>query len=426
MKFLKNLRTSSALRVSPIAIAIVLFYYFTNDISTLPNYGYAPTVVANAIGPMGRWAWAAAAMLGVWEMGRFKASDVRESPLLSRRFQVMACAAVPILLLTWLMLILPVALALFQTGIAPTIGSLIPLGQEMIICVAYVVTGFGVGYWVPRRIATPLIGGLVYYFVVYSVTSYSFWWRHLTGNYFDPVMFGELPTPSVVLTPLLFIGSIALAFALGWSPLKPLMLRYFVAVLVVSSGTLGSYVIVKNWGSTMPVMSVGAPMKCAGKAPKVCMPAMAAEKLDFVRTEAASVVHDLSSAGAVKAPVLITDRMADGREQKLSTESTWRASLSDGAAVGDVRYRIAMASLRFRCTQPDFDTGNALALWTATQSGERAAFVKRLDAWVTGPGGDAERVKRIVRQVDEVRSRPKGEQVRWYQQSVSTACKEKK
>ncbi|UUU24692.1 DUF7224 domain-containing protein [Streptomyces sp. DSM 40750] len=402
----------------------MLFYYFDNHISLLPNHGYAPTVVVNAIGPICALAYAVTATMAVWEMGRLKEGRVWDSPIVRTRLRVAINAGVPILLVSGLMLALPAALAFVQTGVRPTVSSLVLLGQQLLICVAYIAIGYGVGFWTPRLISAPILGGLVYYFVAFSVAGYSYAWRHLVGYFFEPLMFGELPTRNALLAPLVLIGAVAVASTLIWISPRHLMLRCCVAAGIAVAGVPAAYSMVQSWGASTPVVTGAAPVVCTGKSPEVCMPEISAAKLDFVHTQAVSVARELKVAGISETPRLITDRLSDGRHQRSSTDAVWRAQLTAGVTRGDVRYQIALSSLHFPCAGPDQVIVHTASLWVATTAGEGPAYEKLLDRWAARADSNAAAVAEIKKQAREARAESRDKQQAWYEKLLADACEE--
>ncbi|MBQ1159668.1 tetratricopeptide repeat protein [Streptomyces sp. A73] len=128
MNLAKQLRLSSALWASPVALGITLFYFhvtFTNDYPhTKGEIDYAPEVVSFALSPASALAYAAASALAAWESGRLKESGVWAIAPSRSPYRVAGQVLLPVLLLAWLMLLIPVVGGLVREGIAPTLSSL--------------------------------------------------------------------------------------------------------------------------------------------------------------------------------------------------------------------------------------------------------------------------------------------------------------
>ncbi|MFF3359813.1 hypothetical protein ACFYWN_46360 [Streptomyces sp. NPDC002917] len=422
MKLTTALRSSSALRVAPFAIGIVLFYYFGNHVPLLPNQNYAPTVVVNSIGPISAVTYAVSATVAVWEMGRLKAGAVWVYPGARSRVRVLVNAAVPVVLLGWLMLIVPVALGFAQTDISPTGASLLLLGQQLVLCLAYAAVGFAVGFWTPRLVSAPLLGGLAYYFVAFSVAGESYTWRHLVGYLFEPPMFGEFPTTAALVAPIVLIVSVGAGLTLAWIARRHAPVWCVAGAVMAVGGVVSAQQMVHNWGASTPVVTGAVPDMCTGVSPEVCMPETFAEQLDSVHDQAASVADDLHAAG-LASPQRITDRIADGRNQRPSTAETWRAELTRSSQKGNLKFEVAMSSLRFPCKRPDVTEFHLVGLWTATASGEKTAYNKILDRWRARSPQNAAVAEKIEKQVRNISTRPKAEQAHWYGQHISLACK---
>ncbi|MEU5612637.1 hypothetical protein ACI2L4_03260 [Streptomyces sparsogenes] len=322
------------------------------------------------------------------------------------------------------MLILPVAMALLQTRVTPTVGSLLPLFSGLILCLMHLVIGFGVGYWVPQFIAAPVLAAAVFYAVAFSVTTTSYWMRHVSGQFIEPVMFGEfIPLPSL-LPPLVLAAGLALGIAILWLPFKLSVFRAGLAFIIATAAIVGARSLVDGWGASPPVTAGKAPMECVGEAPRVCMPRATAGDIEVVRREAVSVLRDLRSAGVSASPELITDRLADGRYYRRSNRITWRVQLTYGDRDRDVRYRVLKAAVGFSCARPDPAISREVRLWAVKVTGEEKEYRRELKERQESFESSAARVAAVRERVNKVLALPKDEQRDWYRKSTADACEE--
>lgn len=420
MKPLTRLRASSALWVAPFALALPLFYYFSGQ-GKAPSghFGYAPTIVSFPLAYAYSFAYAVASALAAWESARLKREGVWSLAPARSRYHVGGHALVPVIILSWLMLCLPVSAALIQTRTIPNADSLRPLGLALSLCVAHAVIGFFVGLRVPRLIAAPLLAVAVWVLVSFARTTQSFWLRHVSGYFGEQLMFGEVASFKALVPHFLFTGGIAMGIALLWMRLRPLPVRIVLACAIAVAGPTGAYSMAKGWGHTPPLLIGQAPMECKGHAPKVCMPKATAEELPETYKDAVSVLGDLRAAGIAAGPEVITDRIADGRFYRPSSVHTWRVGLSYAALRGNVRYQIGFTAVRFPCTRPDLATSRALRLWTANVIGEEAAERRRVAQETTPFDGQAQ----VQKVVAKVLTLPAAEQRDWYRRSLVDACR---
>ncbi|MCP9210969.1 DUF7224 domain-containing protein [Streptomyces sp. NEAU-Y11] len=423
MKIFTSLRSSSAMWAAPVVIALTLFYYFVGGgAPDGENFGYAPTITSQALGPTYAFAYAAASGLAAWESGRLRKVGIWDLSPVRSRYRIAANALLPVLAVSWVMLLLPVTLALVETGVTPTSGSLYPLFMGMTLCAAHLVIGFGVGFWVPQLFAAPTLAALVFYLVAFSVTTTSYWMRHVSGQLIESVDFGELIPVSSLVPPLLFTGGTALGFAALWLPLRSSLLKATLACTLAAVGVIGGRSVVTGWDANTPVTAGNAPMRCEGKAPRVCMPEATASNIETVRKDVIAVLGDLRQVGLKASPATVTDRLTDGRSYRPSSRSVWRVQLSLGARDGNVRYRTLKAVVGFPCSRPDPATARAVKLWAAKVTGEEEEYQREIAARQEDFDSSPARVAAVRKEVDKVLAMPKKNQATWYRQSVTTAC----
>jgi hypothetical protein len=423
LKTLTNLRTTSALWAAPFAVGLTLFYFTVARQTPLGgNYGWAPTIVADALSPMYAFAYAVASSLAAWESGRLKQAGVWDLTPTRSRYRIAANVLAPVLALAWFMLVLPVALGLIQQGITPTLDSVRPLVLGVLLCAAHAVIGFSIGRHAQRLIAAPLVAVMVWVLVAFSVTSTRFWYRHVSGQRMGSLMFGEVVPFDSLVPHLLFTGSISMAAVLLWAPVRQVVVRAALATVVAIAGMSTAHGMVKDWGPSDPVLSSHAPMRCSGHAPAVCMPEASAHHLPVVRKQVNSVLSDFRSAGVDASPDTVTDTLADGRKYIRSTPSTWRLGLTRGAEGGNVRYRVANAAVGFSCDTPDPKMRREALLWAAIITGEVKAYKEQWQHSGEVFDRSADNREAVRAEVKRVRSLPTRDQADWFESTVATAC----
>ncbi|WP_326767550.1 hypothetical protein OG978_26230 [Streptomyces sp. NBC_01591] len=422
MSLLARLRASSAFWFAPFAIALTLLSYFFGSSGPRPGHlGYAPTLVANALGPLYTFAYATAMALGVWESGRLAKSKIWELAPTRSHYHIAAQALLPVLLLPWMMLVLPVAGALVETSTPPTLDSVYPLLMAMTVCVAHGVIGFGIGRHVPHMIAAPVAAVLTFIVVGSTVTTGEWWKRHVSGQYPEIPRFGEAADPATLIPHILFTAGIAAAVALLWLPVRVLLLRVVLSGALAFASMAGAQHMVRGWGPIPPMLIGHGTLTCVGDAPKVCMAEGAADNIDSVHRYAESVLQDYRAAG-VSTPEMIIDASTDGRSPQPSTSKVWRAGLSVGERHGTVRFQVMRSALHYSCGHPDLATAQTLGLWTAEVTGEEAANRKRMQQEQELSSITSAQWSRIRGEVDRIRRAPAQQQGAWFEQNLTRAC----
>lgn len=422
MKPTTLLRSSSALWASPFAVGLALFYYFsaTQEILTSEGYGYAPMLVAYPLDPMYAFAYCVAASLGAWESGKLVRGAVWQLAPARSRYRVAAEALLPVVGLCWLMLLLPVGLALAQAATVPTPDSLPPLLLGLVLCSAHAVTGFAAGLRVPQLLAAPVLAVAVWLGVAVSVAGTPFWWRHLAGQYSASLTFGRVAAPSTIIAQLLPTVGIALAAAALWLPVRRLPFRVLLSASLAVGCALGGYAIARDWGPTTPVATRSVQISCAGQAPRVCMPEGAGGDVSRVRAEVTDVLARVESAGIGTPPALITDTLVQRGYPRASAGPTWRVALTRGDREGLLRYRIVRAAVDFGCEFPDPSVSRRVLLWAAERTGETWALEELLDE---DPYFTAAQGEELRNEVEGVLARPGAAQTRWYREQTEAACR---
>ncbi|WP_437034693.1 hypothetical protein [Streptomyces sp. enrichment culture] len=301
----------------------------------------------------------------------------------------------------------------------PSLDSLrLPLAA-MVLCVAHAVLGFAVGCRVPRVIATPIVAVVDWVAVAFTSAVLPYWPRHVSGQ-FGSIGFGEVPSLVAAGVPVLLAGGVAAGLMILWLPYGWRALRVAVAAAVAVGGVFGAYRTAADWPATPPLTAGNVAMKCAGSAPRMCVPEFNARHLPQVQRDTAKALRVLRDAGATSAqPRLITDGYVDGRLQKPSTDTVWRMMLTRQVPRGDAVYQVVVQSLHFRCKQVDVRTAHSAWLWAAMRTGQEKAYQMRREQEGLDP--TALQVEKQVRaDVTRVLAQPQAEQTEWIRKTLDT------
>lgn len=432
MNLAKLLRISSALWASPVALGITLFYFyitFTNDYPhTRGEIAYAPEVVSFALNPASALAYAAAAALAAWESGRLNDSGVWATAPSRSPYRVAGQVLVPVLLLAWLMLFIPVIGGLVREGIAPTASCLPLLTMSMLVAAAHCVIGFAVGRVLPKLIAAPALAMAVFYTVAASASSgETFWPRHLLGEYHGVLAFGTT-LPFEVLAPhVLFAGGIAAGAAILWVTPRTSRTRLIVpaaALAVALAGPATAYAQVHSWGAAAPLSVGQADLTCAGSKPKVCVPRAGGTDPTRARADVTAVVGKLRKAGVTVAlPRSVHDNIVNGNHSRTSTEGTWWLPLTTSQRDHTTRFQALRQAVSFPCRQPhDEVNSRSAALWAAKVAGVSQSYLKWQRSEVQQFTNGDELLRVVQERVKKVRAEPSDRQAAWYGQELKRAC----
>ncbi|MGW0813970.1 hypothetical protein ACWD00_12090 [Streptomyces viridiviolaceus] len=420
MKFSTSLRSGSVRWAGPVVLVLTFLYYVVGEQAPLSSYHhYAPSIVAEPLKTLYALAYASAAALSCWESGRLRSARIWALAPARSRYRIAANALAPVIVLSWLVLLLPPAISLVRSATLPTLDSLrLPLAG-MVLCVAHAVLGFAVGCVLPRVIATPILAVVDWIAVAFTRAMLPYWPRHVSGQY-GSVGYGEVPDMVTVAVPLFLAGGIAVGLVILWLPHGLRALRVVVAGAVAVGGVLGAYRTAADWPATPPLNGGHVAMTCAGSAPRVCLPEMNARYLPKVQRDTAEALRVLRESGATSArPRLITDSYGDGRRQKPSTDTEWRMMLTGPVRSGDAVYQIVVRSLHFRCERVPARNAHAAWLWAAVKTGQEDAYRKRREQ--EGRDPLAEKLEKQVRaDVASVLAEPAAQQTAWIKRMLDT------
>jgi len=420
MKFSTTLRSGSVRWAAPIVLLLTSFYYVVGQKASFSSYfHYAPSIVAEPLTTLYSLAYATAAGFSCWESGRLKSARIWALAPARSRYRIAANVLAPVIVLSWLVILLPPAASLAWSATMPSLDSLrLPLAA-MAICVAHAIVGFAVGCWAPRIIATPILAVGDWLLVSFPRAMLPYWPRHVSGQ-FGTIGFGEVPRLVTTAAPMLLAGGIAVGLLLLWLPFGWRLLRVALAAAVAVGGAFGAYRLTADWSATPPITTGNVAMACTGSAPRMCVPEFNERYLSKAQSASAKALSVLRDAGATSAqPQLITDGYVDGRHQKASTDTEWRMMLTVPMQRGDAVYQVVVRSLKFRCKEVDVRTAHSAWLWAATKTGQAEAYQMRREQEGMNPE-DRQLEKQIKTDVTRVLAEPAAEQTKWIKQQLDT------
>ncbi|MFK0169235.1 hypothetical protein ACIQU5_10555 [Streptomyces sp. NPDC090306] len=414
MRFRTAFRSGIAPWAAPFLLLLTAAFYTIGRQNHPGEYHhYAPTIVAEALNSLYPFAYASAAALACWESGRLRSSGVWKLAPVRSRHRVAVNALTPVVVLAWLVLLLPCALALALEATAPTPGSLLlPLGGAL-LCAAHAAVGFAVGLMAPPVVAAPVLAVADWVGVSFTIAVDPAWARYVSGVY-GSVGFGELPTLAFVGVPVLLAGSVAVAVLVLWLPRGALSLRVLAAAAVALCGVLGAYRAVADWGYLPPESGGHAPMTCVGTAPRLCAPTDVSTALPQARRDTVNVLGTLRELGVTTAgPALITDSYtgAGGR----ASAAEWHMNLTGYVPKGDTGYQVVIRALDFRCAEPGVGLQHVVYLWGAERTGQRASYDRRRRA-----EGDTAQEGPVAATVGRLLAKPDAAQTAWIRHALAT------
>ncbi|MFF3781892.1 hypothetical protein [Streptomyces sp. NPDC001933] len=421
MKPLTRIRSSSATRVAPVVLLLMFAYYFTDirDDLRLDPLGYAPTVIDAVQRNLLPVSYAVAAALGAWEARRLGRADIWQWGAVRSRYTIAAHSLAPVVVLAWLATLMPTVWALIQTGTPLNLWGFGLLVFGMVPCIAHAVIGFAMGVRVRHIAVVPVVAVVDFLAVGWSVALESPWPRHLSGLYTGKLMFGELPTATSIVAPLLLALGVATGVVLLWSSTRWRWLRTAVAGVLALASVAGAYSMVKDWSYIAPRSAGHGEMSCAGEAPRICTPTVYAQALPSLRKDVGGALHALREAGIDARPVSMTDTLAAIRYQKRSTATAWQLPLAASHATGTTRYHVARAAVRFDCAEPATGRARLVYYWVSMRVGQGDAYLRRL---ATEPDFTAKPRNRLKSRVGDVLAMTPEQQTSWYRQTVASAC----
>ena len=419
MKFTTALRSSSVRWAGPAVLVLTALYYLTGETAAPSTYHHwAPAIVSAPLMVLYALAYATAAALGVWESGRLRKARVWQSLPTRSRYRVAANLLLPVVLLSWLVLLLPPAVSLARSGTAPSLDSLRLPVMGMLVAVAHAVIGFALGSFLPRLIATPVVAVVDWIAIAFTRATQPYWLRHVSGQFSD-IGFGEVPRLVSVAVPVLFVGGVAVGLLLLWLPFGPRALRGLLALAVAGAGVLGAQHLAGHWPHTPPMATGQAPVDCTGVHPQVCLPRVASGKLARIQREASGTLTALRAAGVPgTAPERIDDPLA-GPARAGAGDQVWTLSLLSADRPHEAGYQVMVRALKFRCAQVPVVRAHSVWLWGATRTGQADMYEERRRREGVTP--ESRRIESQVHErVRDVLGRPPAEQKAWIRSNLDS------
>lgn len=419
MRFGTLIRSSSALWISPLAILLVVFFYHETG-STLPVYGWAPTVVASAELATVSLSYAVAAGLGAWESGRLTSARIWQLAPTRSPYRIAAESLSPIVALTWLMHVVAVSVACVHTGVAPTWDGSRALIISLPLCASYSVVGFAVGLRLKRYLSAPLIASLVWVVTAMAWSIGAPWPRQISGVFPRTPDLGEVISWHAVVPHLLAMGGIAAAIGLLWLRAKR-PIRIGMAVVTALAGTLGSYAMVRGWGYAPPMQRVAINTVCVGASPRICMPEESSRDIDRVQREAMSTVDQLAVLNIGARPASIADSMLRGRQIVMQSPILY-VPLAQAARSGTVKLTVMLAAVKFPCKTPALAQLLAVRSWVADKTGQGVAYEKLLRGQLALSSNPEKLIRELRDAVNTILKLSTGKQYAWYEKALRDAC----
>lgn len=377
MKITTALRSSSVRWAGPAVLLMAALYYLTGETEPPSAYHHwAPSIVSAPLMVLYALAYAASAALSVWESGRLRKAHIWESLPSRSRYRVAANVLLPVVILSWLVLLLPPAVSLARSGTAPSLDSLRLPFMGMLIVVAHAIVGFALGSFLPRLIATPVVAVVDWIAIAFTRATQPYWLRHVSGQFSD-IGFGEAPRFVSVVAPVLLAGGVAVGLLLLWAPFGPRVLRGVLALCVAVAGVLGAQHLARDWPHTPPMATGRAPVDCTGVHPRVCLPRVASGNLARTQREAADALRTLHAAGVPGAAPERIDDPLNGPAEAGSGDQVWRLSLMSADRPHEAGYQVMVRALKFRCAQVPLVRARSVWLWGATRTGQVNMYQER-------------------------------------------------
>lgn len=422
MKPLSLIRSSSALRVAPVTLLLVFAYYATDlgDDLRVDPLGYSATVIDAVLRNLMPVAFAVASGLAAWEARKLGASEIWKLGAVRSRYTIAAQHLAPVVALAWLLLVLPALFALAEQQVLPDLPGLLLLSFGLVLCVAHGIVGFAVGVAIRHIAVVPIIAVTDFLAIGWSTGLEIPWPRHLSGLFAGKMMFGELPTTTALVAPLLLAAGCAVAMALFWTPV-PRLLRGVAAGALVVACAFGSFSLVSDWSYIGPRSTGHGAVTCAGESPRICLPEVNSEHISVLAKEAEATLDALHQAGLQAEPDSISDTDLSLRYPEPSAENDWNVPLGLGEATGTVRYQIAREAVRFACAPPATAPARLVYYWVSSKVGQADTYIKRLS---TEPDFTPQERSRIQDQAGKILQLSGAQQMAWYRATVAEACKD--
>ncbi|WP_431951783.1 hypothetical protein [Actinacidiphila sp. bgisy167] len=421
MTLRSHLRIGSPIWLGLLLMCFTVYYYLdvAAEWSDPHGIGWAPGIVATAVGSPSSFGTAFVAVMAAWEAGRLARAGFWELAPARTRAQVVARQLWPAVTMAWLAAVAPVVVALVQNRTVPDGWSLLPLGTVLVDLALWAVVGFVAGSKVSPLIAAPAVGVVSFLLVATSVAVDPAWWRHVAGMISEPPTPGETYSLTAATVPVLFTGGLAVAAVLFWVLAAPRTARVAAALVLVAATTLGASRIVDGWGYFGGMRTQAVPLSCAGHAPEICVAASSKAGPETLRAQVAKTVERLGSAGVAQPPARVVDTAVEGRYPERSSARVWHVPLTASARRGDLGYQVMRNAVRFPCRAPQQAWVRVVLAWAAERTGQTAPYEKALRA---DPFFNTVIWQKDRKQVATVLDLPESGQRAWFAHGLDAAC----
>jgi hypothetical protein len=333
MRAVNRLRISPAAWAFPVLLALAIGYVSIYPTATSEPYGVALTAAGGVtiafLAPV-------AAALAAWEAGRLARGGWWTLPHVRPSAALALDAIWPIVLSCGLVLLAGMATRLLPAGLVVPDIRVIFVG--LVVLFAHTVAGFAIGLWIPPVIAAATILVVDYLWMAMPRSLEPLWLRHLTGDFSSCCDVSADLAPTAILGASLVAAGILAAGLLMISTrgtARRLAIAAGFATVAVAAGALA----VRDLGPDPVAARPESELRCAGKAPEVCVVREHEARLDEVHTIAARAAHAWTDAG-----LGVPDRFIEAPVEVLGPGEA-RLSISTLSTRADITHSIAYAML---------------------------------------------------------------------------------
>ncbi|WP_067813839.1 DUF7224 domain-containing protein [Actinomadura kijaniata] len=398
------LRSSAAVYVFPL-IALYLAVTLGDARQFLQDNWRAGSVLASSAA-LGAFAPAGAA-LGVWEGWRLRRAGVHPGTAVRPPSTIMLAALLPALvgaLLGTLGAYLTVALSLegLPGGPDPTVAAV-----GALVTVAWTVTGFAAGRWLPPAVGVPALMVGTWLWLSYPAALEPLWLRHLTGyNEGACCDTDAVPDGRALAAQAIIAGALTLAATGAWHVRVVRPARWIPLLALPVIGVAVAVPLVRDLGPTVQRPRIEGLVCRAHQGVEVCVWKERRDRLDTVARTVVPAARRLTRTG-LPMPQRITEGTADGR-------TSWRFVAAPRASATEVQMSLAGGFL----PRGDLHCPNR-------PDGEDAAYAP-VGAWlVLGMGLSRDQAAEqagpnAVKVAERVRAQPRDRQLSWFRHNLAS------
>jgi hypothetical protein len=311
MRLATQLRIAPAVWLTPVMTGLVVLYV-AQSITFAPREPYVLGLTARAMNVLGL-AVPVFAAAAAWEAGRLARGGAWDMPIVRHRLSVAGWAVAPAIVGGSLVILIAVLQVLTYEGLLlPDLGV---MALAVALLVSHVLAGFGVGLWLKRVVAVPLVLLVSFAWFVLPRVSQIQWPRHVTGTSLELCC-----SPYEVLAPVVGAGLLIVAAGLAIAAAVLIVRRpagrslaILAATPLVTAIVLGAAVAAEQVG---PAAARTDPADAcrSGERVTVCVWPEHAPGLPFVVSVADEVVGRWQRAGITVPTVFREGPVADADE----------------------------------------------------------------------------------------------------------------